>query len=180
MDSSRSYNNLSMAIDELVNTCQEGNTTQVRDLLNKSLSPRPGLRKALEEAILNSHPDIVRLLLEGGVLDQCVVGSDDECHWPLEPADSTGSLQFAAINGKTSVVIALLQWHVRLVDCVDSLKRTALSFAARTGHIETVHVLLAAAADVCIVDVDGLTALDHARAAGNRDIIELLEQSSPG
>lgn len=174
--SSRSYNNLSMAVDELVNACQEGKTLHVKTLLDEGLSPRLGLRKALEEAILHNHADIVKLLLERGVLDQCMVdSSEDECPWPLEPADTTGSLQFAAMSGKIDVVIALLEWDIRLVDCVDSLKRTALSFAARAGHIETVRVLLVATADINTVDVDGLTAVDHARAAGNRDVVELLE-----
>ncbi|BCS30466.1 ankyrin repeat domain-containing protein [Aspergillus puulaauensis] len=165
-----------MAVDELVSACQEGKTLHVKTLLDEGLSPRLGLRKALEEAILHNHADIVKLLLKRGVLDQCMVeSSEDECPWPLEPADTTGSLQFAAINGKIDVVRALLEWDIRLVDCVDSLKRTALSFAARAGHIETVHVLLVATADINAVDVDGLTALDHAQAAGNRDVVELLE-----
>lgn len=174
MDSSRSYNDLSMAVDELVNACQEGNTTLVKALLDGGLSAR-FLRKALEKAILNNHPNIVKLLLERGVLDQCILSSEDEWPWLLEPADTTGSLQFAAVNGKTEVVTALLAWDIRLVNCVDSLKRTALSFAVRGGHIETVRVLIAATADIMAVDAYGLTILDHAREACNRDIVELLE-----
>ncbi|OJJ06747.1 hypothetical protein ASPVEDRAFT_33023 [Aspergillus versicolor CBS 583.65] len=175
MTSSRSYNDLSMAVDELVNACQQGNTTHVKALLDGGLSTRLGLRKALEKAILNNHAEIVKLLLGRGVLDHCILSSEDEWPWLLEPADTTRSLQFAAVNGKTEVVTALIEWDIRLVDCVDSLKRTALSFAARAGHIETVRVLIAAAADIKAVDVYGLTALDHARAAYNRDIVECLE-----
>jgi ankyrin repeat protein len=55
---------------------------------------------------------------------------------------------------------------------------TALHFAARSGHISVVQLLLALNVDTSVTDDLGLTALDAARVNQKDDVVRLLEVHS--
>eukprot|EP00808_Paulinella_micropora_P030475 g68739.t1 len=74
-------------------------------------------------------------------------------------------LHFAAANGHTAVVQALLATGAEL-NAVDKMGWTALHFAGANGHTATVHALLAAGADVNALENAGHSVFDLAIVAG--------------
>ena len=52
--------------------------------------------------------------------------------------------------------------------------RTALHYAARNGHLETVRYFLSLGADFQREDHDGLGAFEHAAADGHMDTVRYL------
>ncbi|KAL4976022.1 ankyrin repeat-containing domain protein [Aspergillus desertorum] len=168
-----SFNEFNITANELEYACETGNVTFMTSLLDSGTSPRTGQRKPLMAAILNNHVEVVKLLLCHGVLDECVVVASDERDSSPEASDITGSLQFAAMHGKTDVVKALLGMGIA-VDCIDRAGRTALGFAARAGKADIVRLLAEAGASLIMIDREGMTALDHAAAAVEVEVIEFL------
>jgi len=92
--------------------------------------------------------------------------------------DGTGMIR-AADRGHADVVGRLVRAGTEL-DHVNNLGWTALHEAVILGdgserYVDTVRVLVAAGADTTVPTVrDGLTAREHARAAGHREIAQLL------
>jgi ankyrin repeat protein len=85
----------------------------------------------------------------------------------------------AADRGHVEVVRRLLATEIA-VDHVNDLGWTALLEAVILGdggptHVEIVRLLLEAGADRSIADREGVTPLEHARAAGYDELIALLE-----
>ncbi len=85
----------------------------------------------------------------------------------------------AAHLGHHEVVARLIEGGAPL-DHVNNLNWTALIEAVVLGdggpdHIETVRALVGAGADQSIADGEGVTPLDHARARGYAEIVEILE-----
>ncbi|HEX4976417.1 MAG TPA: ankyrin repeat domain-containing protein [Nocardioides sp.] len=92
--------------------------------------------------------------------------------------DGTGMIR-AADRGHADIVGRLVRAGTAL-DHVNNLGWTALHEAVILGdggrrYVDTVRVLVAAGADTTVPSVrDGLTAREHARAAGHREIARLL------
>jgi ankyrin repeat protein len=87
----------------------------------------------------------------------------------------------AAHHGHPDVVRELLTTSVN-IDHVNNLGWTALLEAVILGngdavHTQIVRLLMDAGADVSIPDRGGLTALDHARRSGYRDMTAVLESA---
>ncbi len=94
------------------------------------------------------------------------------------PYDGT-ALIAAAHLGHHQVVRHLIDGGAPL-DHVNNLNWTALIEAVVLGdggpaHVETVRALVEAGADQTIADREGISPLQHARARGYREIVEILE-----
>ncbi|MEV7119991.1 ankyrin repeat domain-containing protein [Kitasatospora griseola] len=92
------------------------------------------------------------------------------------------SLIPAAERGHVGYVRAVLEETDIDVDHVNRLGWTALLEAVILGdggrpHIEIVRLLLAAGADPCLADADGVTALHHAERRGFHGIAALLREA---
>ena len=98
----------------------------------------------------------VKVLLKEGVNPNC---ADDIGQTPLF---------FAARNGHTEVVKALLAGGAEVDKKASHKKRTALFMAAINGHYETAKVLIAAGGDINKLDDDSITPL-HYVVSGGRD-----------
>ena len=88
----------------------------------------------------------------------------------------------ASDRGHVDLVRALLETEID-VNHVNNLGWTALLEAVILGdggeaHTEIVRMLVEAGADTSIADRDGVTALEHARERGYREIVRLLERPS--
>ena len=77
-------------------------------------------------------------------------------------------------SGEVEVVQELLS-HNAAVNATDRDGYTALLFASYHGRPDTVRILLAAGADVHVVNQWGDTALSRARKGGNTACVALLE-----
>ena len=114
-----------------------------------------GLVDVLEE-VLRADPDLARTNRFGGT-----------------------ALIPAADRGHVETVRRLLETDMD-VDHVNDLGWTALLEAVILGdggaaHTEIVRLLVDAGADVSIPDGEGVTALEHARAAGYDEIVAILD-----
>lgn len=86
------------------------------------------------------------------------------------------ALMLAAFNGHTATVKLLLDHGAKLSER-DSTGRTALMFAATGDNAAACETLLAAGADVNATDTgEGFTALMHAAAEGQLEVVKLLLQ----
>lgn len=85
-------------------------------------------------------------------------------------------LSYAAYNGHTAIVEYLLKRGAE-VDGTTENGSTALFFAARFGHIDTVRTLLAHQADPTIVNDKEESAVDWALKGKNTDIEDLLRKA---
>ncbi len=85
-------------------------------------------------------------------------------------------LSYAAYNGHTAIVEYLIKRGAE-IDGTTENGSTALFFAARFGHIDTVRTLLAHQADPTIVNDRGETAVDWALKERNTDIEDLLRKA---
>ncbi|MFW5472432.1 ankyrin repeat domain-containing protein [Knoellia sp. CPCC 206450] len=111
---------------------------------------------AMLEALLPAQPDLTILNRYGGV--------------SLIPASERGHVDYVRRVVRTGID----------VDHINDLGWTALLEAVVLGdggprHQEVVKILLEAGADRSIADRDGVTALEHARAKGQREVVALLE-----
>ena len=85
------------------------------------------------------------------------------------------ALMFAAAYGQTPIVRQLLAAGADPdLQPTDSTGWTALIAAAAGGHTSAVQALLAAGADARLAASDGQRAIDVARAAGHRQVVDLL------
>ncbi|AUL99847.1 hypothetical protein B4966_06530 [Rhodocyclaceae bacterium] len=150
----------------LILAAREGHVDTVASLL--PYRPKLGWRNlagdsALMLAVLKGHEAVVDLLLEAGA--------------PLEH-DGWAPLHYAAFEGRLSILDKLLA-RGAAIDALTPNRATALMLAARNGHIQVVRRLLGAGADPALKNDRGLTAAQWARAQGNTDIADLIEQAAP-
>jgi uncharacterized protein len=189
----------------LLRTAAAGDTAEVRRLLESGAdadAADASGRTAVTHAAYGGHAEVVRLLLEAGAN---VDRQDASRANPLLSTGETGFLDVleevlradpdltrtnrfggtalipAADRGHVEVVRRLLETEIE-VDHVNDLGWTALLEAVILGeggvrHTEIVRLLLAAGADSSIADREGVTALEHARAAGYAEIVAILERA---
>jgi ankyrin repeat protein len=157
-------------------------------------------RTALLLAATHDHVDLARLLVAMGASADALDGRHDT---PWLVTGVTGSVAMLEAllparpdltirnrYGGVSVIPASERGHVDYVrrvvqtgidvDHVNDLGWTALLEAVVLGdggprHQEIVRILLDAGADPQIADREGLTALEHARAKGQRTVVDILE-----
>ena len=121
-------------------------------------------------AAVADDPELVRLSLELGANPGNVTS----------PYDGT-ALIAAAHLGHHQVVKHLIEGGAPL-DHINNLHWTALIEAVVLGdggldHVETLRALVEAGADRTITDREGVTPLDHAKARGYQEMVELLESN---
>ncbi len=156
-------------------------------------APPPSLLDAAEKGDLSLMDDF----LKGNQL----VNMRNHCQWtPLMKAALNGQLEavvkllekgaevdlvdkggysamMLAASNNFSDIVELLILHGAEVNRVErSHGWTALLWAARLGHIETVRILLQHQADTTIIDDQNKTALDYVRDNGFEQIAVLLQK----
>lgn len=78
-------------------------------------------------------------------------------------------------------IISSMTWTVEQLDQQDEYGRTALMYAAMSGHYRVIEVLKAAGADLDITDQDGRKAVHHAAKNGQSiSILYLIEGGCGG
>lgn len=113
---------------------------------------------ALHFASYNSHPEIVRLLLEFGA------NINQRSNWGYT------ALHYASELGCLEIARLLLDWGVN-VDQLDRDGCTALHYASYRGHLETVRLLLERGVDATLKNNSGKTAVSVVKS---NDIKELF------
>jgi len=87
--------------------------------------------------------------------------------WAADPAPDAETAAARVAN--------LLAYKVNVDSAADSAGKTLLMVAVQTENAEFVTALLIQGVDRSPVDAEGQTALDHARAMGNLELVALLE-----
>ncbi len=149
---------------------------------------------ALMYAASNADAKTVDILLSAGAN---IEAKDANWQTALFYATSNGNIETAKtliekgldvnsrnIGLETPLIKAAFEGHVETVKFLISLgakindtnidMQTALMAAAYNGRVETVRALLSLGADRDMKDNKGLTALDFAREANRREVVELL------
>ena len=146
----------------------------------------------LAAAILNDHPGVLALLLEGGAAleaptvdrhplriairarrPQAVKQLLDKGAHAYIQDDQWSALMMAAFIGDLEIVNALLAKDANIGAANDE-GATALMFAASAGHASVVRALLAKGAAIDAQDKAGLTALSLAANNGHADAARAL------
>ncbi len=191
--------------EALVDAATAGDESQVQRLLDAGVDPDAADavgRTAVTHAAYAGHAPVVRMLVDAGadidlqdvtranallstgetgyveVLDEVLRADPD-----LTRTNRFGGTALipASDRGHVGVVRRLLDTAID-VDHVNDLGWTALLEAVILGdggvkHTEIVRRLVAAGADASIADREGVTALEHARAAGYAEIVAILERA---
>ena len=112
-------------------------------------------------AIYNDQEEVAKFLLSKGV--------------DADAQDDSGNtaLMGAVFKGHQNQ-IALLIKHGANINLSNSEKATALTFACNFATTSIVKMLLDAGADPTLKDTKGLSPLDHAKAKGNQEIVDLI------
>ena len=148
--------------------CQNGNAEIVRLLVEAgsgSGAAKDGgvWVRGLAEAAVAGHVDVVRVLLDAGV----VVGGVNQV------GDTV--LDRAVLNGSVDVVRMLVREGGADVNRVGRMGWTPLIRASWEGREDVVRVLLELGADAGVRDGGGETALDVARRRGKDGVVGVLE-----
>ncbi len=189
----------STGLTPLMAACLEGNTSIVRDLLERHADPNKTVSakqtSALHIAAQHKSPQVVSLLLEhGGMIN---AGSGLEIGTPLMSAskfgnvevvrtllergadpdayssNGYGALHTAAMGGDVATIKLLLE--TGSFD-VDSDKMSPLMFAVYNRKVEATKYLLSKGANVSLTTPNGMTALHIAANTqhASREIIQIL------
>jgi hypothetical protein len=105
--------------------------------------------------------------------------AERELNTQLTVGNQSRDFLFAALNGQTSAIEAMLEKGVA-ANTRDSSGRTALMFATANRHVSTVKILLAAGANVNASDRDGCNALLLAASSGHPEIVRVLLAANDG
>ncbi|KAJ3571831.1 hypothetical protein NPX13_g5244 [Xylaria arbuscula] len=176
----------------------QGQVQVVKVLLEKGADPqRQNVdgRTALHMASENGHIEIVQLLLDSGALPDL---KTDNNWTALHMASKNGCIEIVQLlldsgarpdlktdDGWTPLLLALVKDHIHLFELLDDngatvnsvhplYGRSALSYAAEEGSINSVKSLLKVGADPNSRDVFDRTPLFYATWRGNVEIFDLL------
>lgn len=155
----------------LMLAAQRGDSSLVRLLLDAKadVDERDGFgNSALLQAVGSGKADAVELLLEHEADPN--VSTQQNGATPLTAA---------AAGGATDIVRLLIAHGAHLNAREAAFGMTPLAVAAFKGEAATVRTLLDAGADPNAVNKFGQSALDVATAQGYREVVALLERSSP-
>ena len=122
----------------------------------------PAGRTVLMMAAFEGYTEVVEVLLEYGA--------------EVDRFDGAGrtALMYAS-SGPFPQTVELLIENGADVNRADTTEGwTALMLAAAEGHRPVVEILLKHGADIALSDLDGDSAIDHARERGQTDIVALL------
>jgi ankyrin repeat protein len=179
-------------VEEIRRLASQGADVNIRD---------PGGRTPTHVAAFASQNDALRALAEVGADMNALDGQAYDVVTIAAVADDPGLMSLAIELGNdpglttspfdgTALIAAAHLGHDEVVrrliaadaplDHVNNLDWTALMEAVILGdgglhHQDVVRALLSAGADRSIADRDGVTPLQHARARGYSEIVELLE-----
>jgi ankyrin repeat protein len=135
-------------------TSEDGSNTATVNALMIALSPRDGVPPANELTALT--------LIEAGIaLD-------------FQSDDGAKAIHFAAQNGMTLSLEAMLKRAPELADVRDAVGRTPLMWAVEAKQLGAIAVLRAAGADLGVRDSAGRTAAEIAEARGDAEVVEAL------
>ncbi|KAF4533646.1 hypothetical protein B566_EDAN005695 [Ephemera danica] len=188
---------LAATYDDLLNSAKTGDTSGVRQLVEKGASANTTDRDGntlMMLAARDGYTELVDYLIKQRASINARNASGDTAlglaslrgHLDpvkllvsgganLNPAGWT-PLAYAAFNGHPQIAEALIKAGAN-VNAASENGSTPLIVASRGGHIEVVKLLLANKADPNLKLESGLTALDVALAAQNTDIGDLLRQA---
>lgn len=119
----------------------------------------------LQIAIRHKNVNIVRLMLER-------VPPDEDLSHATQPGKA--DLEYALRNGNVEIAKLFLDPTSKEVNKTWSDSYTALSWAAKEGHLDFATVLLENKADTKLKGTDDWTALHYASAGGYSEIVQLL------
>jgi len=120
----------------------------------------------LMKAALNGHLEAARRLLEAGARTE------------LGDKGSYSALMLAASNNHADVVRLLLRYGADPNHVETTHGWSALIWAAKRGHIESVNALIENRADIGLTDSDGISALEWARRKQRHQVVDLLSVRS--
>ncbi|EAU37683.1 predicted protein [Aspergillus terreus NIH2624] len=139
--------------------------------------------RALEEAALAEHMDIVRLLVDspygklllGNVVKLFLMLLDTR-HKIIAALHETGRILLSRGADRVIHPIDVFGGIVPHIDMTDEHGRTLLSWAAEHGQDEVVEALIKHGADINAKDNHGRTAFDMARDGGHYAVVEILQR----
>lgn len=157
----------SVSIDAFFQAALNGDLATIETALKNNLSVDTldhEKRTALMLAAYNGHHAIVRLLIEKGA----DVNRTDN--------NNRTALMFASTGPFAATVSELLNAGAdpNIADNVE--KWTAIMMAASEGQLEVLKLLEANGADLSMVDVDGESAYDFAKANGHQAVADYLKK----
>ena len=139
-------------------------------VLTVPIAPRwAAAQEAQEEEA--EGPDIISPVMDGNV--RAVRSAIDDGADPNEADDGLPVLVYAALQGQTDIVTALIEAGAN-VNATGPGEATALMYAAAGGHMKVLQALIEAGADVNATDSSGWTALMRATAPGQTEAVTAL------
>jgi ankyrin repeat protein len=161
----------------LVSAVEQNNFEEVEQLLKNGAKPDidPGLAdyqnrtalSPLQIAAQKGYVEIVRLLMVNEASTNIASGPD------LVAINTP--LQLAALEGHQDVVKLLVSDKGVNLDASNFGSWTALMYACQNNQKEIVDILIKNGADVERKNKDGKSAIDIAQAAGNQEIVKLIQ-----
>ena len=160
------------APETLLQAAERGDTEQISRLLEQpgqAVDQRDAcLFTPLMKAALNGRLEAARRLIDNGA------------QVDLQDKGGYTALMLAASNNFVELVDYLVTQGAEVDHVEHSNGWTALIWASRLGHRETVQLLLRHNGDPTIRDQQGLSASDHARLGGHDAVLELLQPGASG
>jgi len=124
-------------------------------------------------AALNGRLNVLWKLL------QFVKDKDGALPPSVARSDGTTPLHAAAASGGTAALqLLLMQPDCGSVNTSDKLGETPLLGAVKSGNPQCAELLLQAKADIQVKDLDGMTALDHAKEGASEACKELIQKAT--
>jgi hypothetical protein len=150
--------------DNISTAALEGRHEDVQRMIDRGDDPNESVgrgRLPMVVAVQNGDVKMAELLLSRGAR---VNGRDK----------LAGPLHYAVMTHRMDMLDWLLAKGAN-VNARDNTGDTPLSLAAKNGEAAMARKLLARGADPALKNEEGLTAIDHARRLGRREMIALLE-----
>ncbi len=158
--------NIKLETDQIMEAALEGKLNIVENALNKGFdinNTDANKRTVLMLAAYNGHKEIVELLIAKGA--------------NINQRDTINrtALMFASTGPFVATVQALLQSGAQPNLTDNQENWTAAMMAAAEGQLEVLKVLVANGANLKMLDVDGESSLDFAKANGHTEVAKYIE-----